>query len=108
MVFYLSGKVSDIEPQFYEKKFQDAEDVIMGLGHICYNPVKEFLERGYNDLSRERAMQMLVGDMLHECDAIFMLRDWQESAGAIQEYEVARLMGLKVFFQSDGELKFRD
>jgi hypothetical protein len=36
---------------------------------------------------------------LPQCDAIFMLRGWEESAGAKREYARARELGLQVTYE---------
>lgn len=43
----------------------------------------------------------IVGDLeiLSRCDAIYMLLNYRESKGALQELEVARRLGLEIYFE---------
>ena len=43
----------------------------------------------------------LEGDIeiLHRCDAIYMLKNWQNSKGAMKELELAKELGLEIYFE---------
>jgi hypothetical protein len=41
--------------------------------------------------------------LLECCDAVYMLRDWEESQGACEEYGFAKGQGMDILFQSKGE-----
>ena len=103
MTIYLSGKITGINPEHYEKKFQEAEDYLKSKGYDVYNPVKVFRHKHLEMVSREEAMRVLVSDML-KCNAIYMLNDWQSSEGCVQELSVARLLKLDIHFQHDNKL----
>jgi Domain of unknown function (DUF4406) len=111
MNIYISGKITNLPKEIYTAKFQAAENEIEAAGHNAYNPVS-MVEHWLtceviSDPIEERngVMRLLVSDMLSLCDAIYLLHDWQESAGAIDEYEVARRFGLKILFQHSNDLK---
>lgn len=38
-------------------------------------------------------------EMLRRCDAIYMLRDWDDSVGARAEHEMALKLGLEIIYQ---------
>jgi len=38
-------------------------------------------------------------ELLKRCDAIFLLRGWQQSKGSVAEYELAKELGLEVIFE---------
>jgi hypothetical protein len=44
-------------------------------------------------------------DELKRCDAIYMLRGWQDSLGATAEHAIARWRGLEVSYQEEGILE---
>lgn len=41
-------------------------------------------------------------EILKRCDAIFLLKDWQESKGTVAEFNVAFQQGLAVYYEEDG------
>lgn len=41
-------------------------------------------------------------EWLAMCDAIFMLKDWENSSGSVREHEYARQHNLKIFYEIDG------
>ena len=45
---------------------------------------------------------VLLGD-LAGCDAIYMLRGWQDSKGATAEHAVAKWIGLEIIYQGEAE-----
>jgi hypothetical protein len=40
--------------------------------------------------------------ILERCDAIFMLRGWEDSKGATMEHNFAKEQGLKIYYEEDG------
>ena len=47
------------------------------------------------------AIRFLMGgiELVKRSDAIYMLKNWESSAGARQEYETASLMGKQIIFE---------
>jgi hypothetical protein len=43
-----------------------------------------------------------TADMLFRCDAIFLMKNWQKSAGAIKEKECAISLSLPLFYGIEG------
>ena len=43
-------------------------------------------------------------ELLKRCDAIYMLRDWEDSRGAKVELSLAKELGLEVIFQASEEV----
>ena len=41
-------------------------------------------------------------EMVRRCDAIFLLRAWEQSAGARTELAAAKECGLKIFYEHEG------
>ena len=42
-------------------------------------------------------------DKLLDCDAIYMLRGWEQSKGATAEHAVAKWIGLEIIYQGESE-----
>lgn len=85
MIVYLAGKITG-DPA-YRAKFADAEMVLRELGHTVLNPA--VLPDGL-----EYAAYMAIDEqMLRASDAVCLLPDWKQSAGARQERALARRLG---------------
>lgn len=85
MIVYLAGKITG-DPA-YRAKFADAEMVLRELGHTVLNPA--MLPDGL-----EYAAYLLIDEqMLRAADAVCLLPDWRQSAGARQERALARRLG---------------
>lgn len=78
---FISGKVTG-DPN-YKEKFAKMEEELKGMDYIVLNPT--ILPEG---LEWEEYMRITL-NMLHICDAIIMLEDWEESKGAKIELEYA-------------------
>lgn len=88
MIVYLAGKITG-DPA-YRAKFADAEMVLRELGHTVLNPA--VLPDGL-----EYAAYLLIDEqMLRASDAVCLLPDWRQSAGARQERALARRLGKKI------------
>lgn len=93
MKIYLSGKITG--DKNYRNKFNQMASVLENLGHAVYNPA--ILPEGFE---YEDYMKIDLC-ALSTCDGIFFLYDWQDSPGAIREYEVAKKLDLKVLTAKD-------
>ena len=81
MIVYLAGRISG--DGGYRAKFADAEMALRELGHVVLNPA--MLPNGL-----EYEAYMAIGNqMLLAADAICLLPDWQDSAGARRERTAA-------------------
>lgn len=94
MTIYISGPMAGIEG--YEKNFKAAEVKMKEAGHEVVNPAE--IDR--EGMTREELL-MLDLWMLEECNAIYMLKDWQQSCGANREYGFALAKGMDVMFEED-------
>lgn len=93
MKIYLSGKITGDEN--YKAKFNAMTEKLKALGYAVFNPA--ILPDGFE---YEDYMKIDLC-ALSTCDGIFLLYDWQNSPGAIREYEAAKRLGLKVLTVKD-------
>ena len=91
---YLAGKITG-DPN-YRGKFERAAMELERSGYIVLNPAllppAGFEYAAYMRMSRA---------MLDECEAICLLPDWTESAGALDEYPRSISLGIRAFEYAD-------
>lgn len=91
MKIFISGKITG-NPD-YKEHFDKVERKLRQLGDIPINPT--ILPLGLSD-----ADYMKIGlSMLETCDAIYMLSNWENSKGATIEYNYARYLNKRVYFE---------
>jgi len=81
---YIAGKVTGENRKHCEAKFEHAETYIRTKGCEPVNPTKLVNE----DTEWTKAMTICKAE-LKKCNAIFLLPDWHESAGAKEELMIA-------------------
>ena len=91
---YIAGPMQGYE-NFNRPAFNDAVTVLLMQGYIALSPA--ILPDG---LTQAEYMQIDLA-MLQCCDAIYMLKGWEESAGAMAELSLAMKLGLKVIHEGD-------
>lgn len=91
MKIYIAGRITGNENA--EEEFRSAELWLLELGHVPLNPMKnigfdykEYIDMGLMELSK--------------CDAIFLLNEWEDSQGAVLEYNYACTVGILLLYQS--------
>lgn len=87
---YIAGAITD-NPN-YREQFKRAEEYLKSAGHAVINPVKNegFTYREYINMGLCELMQ---------CDAIYLLKGYENSTGATLEHDYARTVGLKVYYE---------
>lgn len=97
MRIYISGKISGLPYNEVEERFDDAEKLLSDLGFEVVNPLKNGLA------THEEWIKHLCKDieLLHSCDAIYMMDNWTESRGARHEYNFALAENKDIWFESN-------
>lgn len=92
---YISGKITGTID--YIQRFERAEKSLSN--YIVINPAKVNAQLPI-ETTWEEYMKMSMC-MLEMCNAIYMLKGWEDSKGARLEYEFAKLKNYKIFLKSD-------
>lgn len=90
MKVYISGAITN-NPN-YREDFKCAEAVLKSQGHAVINPVKNlgFEYKDYIDMGLCELMK---------CDAIYMLKGYEKSNGALLELFYAKTVGLEIIYE---------
>ena len=92
MKVYISGAITN-NPN-YKEQFKAAEERLKLAGHFVINPATN---QGY---TYKEYIDMGLFELMH-CEAIYMLRGWENSTGAKLELEYAKEVGLEIMYQSE-------
>ena len=94
MKIYISGPISGIEINIAYQIFEKAENKLLNEGYEVVNPMKLDHSHGktWTDYMKEDLKAMM------DCDAIFMLPQWRSSAGAKIEHDLAKKLGIDIFY----------
>lgn len=90
MKVYISGAITN-NPNFKEQ-FEVAEELLKNAGHEVINPAKN---QGY---TYREYINIGLFELMH-CEAIYMLKGYEESVGAKLELEYAKAVGLAIWYQ---------
>ncbi|WP_286154627.1 DUF4406 domain-containing protein [Thomasclavelia cocleata] len=90
MKVYIAGAISKNEN--YLEQFDEAEKSILKAGDIPLNPVKHF-GFDYKDY-----IDMGLCELMR-CDAVYMLKGYEESEGALLELKYAQTVGMEIIYQ---------
>ncbi|MXF06719.1 DUF4406 domain-containing protein [Escherichia coli] len=92
MKVYIAGPMTGYK-NFNREAFHGAEDALMREGHTVLNPA--VLPDG---LTQAQYMDICMA-MIRSVEAVYMLRNWYQSAGARAELALAEKLGHQVIFQ---------
>jgi uncharacterized protein DUF4406 len=87
---YVAGEITG-KPNRNEEAFESAEQYLISLGIDAYNPCRKD-EPGW---THANYMRHDLPELI-KSDAIFLLRGWKNSEGALTEYRVAKACGLLI------------
>lgn len=88
---YIAGKITGLYN--YKEVFQRAEQRLKNAGYSVMNPA--ILPEGFD---YEDYMKVCFS-MIDVCDAVYLLRNWQDSNGAKREYEYVTQQGKKFIME---------
>lgn len=96
-VVFISGPMTGL-PDFNRAAFNAEAELLAALGFIVLNPAvfPDGLEHG-------QYMAMCL-PMLEQADTIMLLEGWENSKGAVIEFNHARTLQLPMMYQSSGVL----
>lgn len=102
MRIYISGKITGLPLLEAEYLFDEAETMIRKKGHDVINPMKT---AGTVPGMEWKSYMGIAYAVLHDrsVDAIYMLRNWKKSKGAIMEWGWAKAGGIPVFYQDPAD-----
>lgn len=92
MKVYISGAISNRDPEEVRKDFERAEVLLKSLGWEVVNP----LANGLTDAHTWEEHMRADLHLLLECDKIAVLPSWRESRGAMLEVFIATALGMEV------------
>ena len=98
MSLYLSGPITGI-PQLNKPAFDELREVLLPLFKNVLVPHDFFEGVDTNGWAWQQYMRTCIRE-LATADSIFMMLGWSDSKGACLELEVARGIGLDIFYQS--------
>ena len=104
MRIYISGKISGLPYKEAEQRFEDAEALLTELGFEVINPLKNGLA------AHEEWIKHLCKDieLLHSCDAIYMMDNWVTSTGADIEHYIAVRTKKDILYESNVIVRTKD
>lgn len=97
MKIYISGPISGTND--YMERFAEAEERLIECGYSVVNPaaVNSMLPE---DTTYEQYMNMSF-TMIDMCDALYMLKGWENSCGANREFGYALGQGKKISYEQE-------
>lgn len=91
MKVYIAGKITGLKG--YKKLFANAEKQLKRNGHKIMNP--SILPKGFE---HEEYMKICYS-MIDVCDAVYFLKNWTDSKGAIMEMQYAQVKNKTTLFE---------
>lgn len=95
MKVYISGPISGLPYEKVEKAFNEAEIRLKEQGYEVVNPLNNGLPTNATWNEHMRADLKLLLD----CDAIYLLKGYQNSKGAMIEYDLASILHFDIIEQ---------
>lgn len=95
MKVYISGKINGLPPFYSQMRFANAERKLAEKGFEVVNPWKLDM----SDCKEWDDFMMRDLEILRHCDAIYMLCNWQESDGALVEYDFAKGKKMQILYE---------
>jgi hypothetical protein len=94
MKIYISGKITGLQLAIVQQRFDLTEKLIKTMGHETINP----MNLGYShDQAWESIMKVHILSLL-KCDAVFFMKDWEDSDSAILENTIAEALKIERYY----------
>lgn len=109
MRVYIAGPMRG-RPQYNFQAFDKAKAEVENAAHIAVSPAS--MDRaiwgfdGYGELTKGMTPRSVIAfdlTVLATCDAIYMLRGWEDSKGATAELAFAMAIGLKILYEDGAQ-----
>lgn len=97
MKVYIAGKITGESRASVAEKFSNAMCKLKLAGHLPFNPS---VLPDYEEVDHEDYMHVCYA-MIDVCDAIYMLKDWQASAGARAELQYEAEWKKKIMYEDE-------
>ena len=101
MKIYVAGKISGEKRFEMQEKFYDAAAFLTSRGNEPFIPS---VLPAYEDVPHEDYLHICYA-MIDICDAIYMLRDWQQSKGARLELQYAADWKKDIYYQDPATIE---
>ncbi|MBQ8969227.1 MAG: DUF4406 domain-containing protein [Bacteroidaceae bacterium] len=99
MKVYISGPISGHKIEERRAEFARVKAILEKAGHEVFNP----MENGLPETATTNEHMRADFRALVECDAIYMMRRWNHSAGCVKEFLMATACGMDVTFEANGQ-----
>lgn len=107
---YISGPITS-NKEHYKEEFAKAKKYLEGKGCVVINPAEddyteEVKNAGIEDIWSHEAWLWYIKrdmDIVSNCDAIYMLLNFENSQGAIIEKATAEKVGLDIWYEAEKE-----
>ena len=102
---YRAGPMTG-KPGFNRDEFEAAAKAVRdknaGFDEMM-NPHEFATQFEWDESTSIKRIAAVLMFQLSRCDAIYMLRGWQDSKGATAEHAVAKWIGLEIIYQGEAE-----
>ena len=92
--YYISGKITGLQPSEYAAMFGKAEEHLTAQGFDVVNPLRHVVPSAHWKEQMKVDIRLLL-----DCNAIYMLSNWEQSIGATLEHDIAEGLGLIVEYE---------
>lgn len=92
---YISGKITGLPLDIATGYFEKMEVELTKRGYIPVNPMKVL---PYKPELTWKDYMVADIDALLRCDGCYMLGNWRDSKGAKLEHEIAKGLGLNIYY----------
>ena len=94
---YISGKITGLDINEARQNFDNAQHLFEAKGYQVINPMKEV---PYNPSFQWGDYMRADIKLLMDCDAIYMLPNWDDSDGAKVEHYLAEQLNMEIIYSN--------